>query len=103
MPTICIQCSMQALVDGRAIDLRLPPFDGSPEEHRTQVHPDPVKTKRERAVLELARRLKPNENLTLAGTITFTLTAPDNTVAYSHSYSASFSPIRHAFAYFQLT
>ena len=48
MTTVCIQCSMRALVN----DEPLPEFDETLEEHRRRVHPDPAATKKERQELE---------------------------------------------------
>lgn len=52
MPTMCIQCSMLALVEGR----EPPIFDETPDEHQRRVHPDLIATQRERRDLE--RRLR---------------------------------------------
>jgi len=46
--TVCIQCHMRAMAAGEKPP---PPFDESPEEHLVRVHPDPVETAKERAVL----------------------------------------------------
>lgn len=56
MPTICIQCSMRALL----ADEPPPMFDEEPEEHQARMHPDLVATKAERQQLEaeLAEKLK---------------------------------------------
>lgn len=48
MPTVCIQCSLKALAEGRTVEF----FDEEPEEHRLRVHPDPAATQRERVELE---------------------------------------------------
>ena len=48
MPTVCIQCSLRALVRGE----RSPVFDESPEAHQQRVHPDLIATQRERRELE---------------------------------------------------
>lgn len=55
MPTICIQCAMRALLDGKPA----PTFEETPEAHAARVHPDPEATLRERRDLEarLAQRL----------------------------------------------
>jgi len=50
--TVCVQCAMKALLEGRLTTLQ---FEETPEEHMARVHPDPVATRRER--LELERRL----------------------------------------------
>jgi hypothetical protein len=57
MPTVCIQCSMRAMLAGEPA----PSFDESPEAHLARVHPDPIATARERADLErqLAEHLRP--------------------------------------------
>lgn len=48
MPTVCIQCNLRALVEGRPPEA----FDGTIEQHMRQFHPDPEATRRERAELE---------------------------------------------------
>lgn len=48
MPTLCVQCSLRAFVEGRASVM----FDEDPEEHRARFHPDPEETRRERVELE---------------------------------------------------
>jgi hypothetical protein len=54
MPTICIQCSMRAMLTGDPA----PIFEEEPEAHRTRVHPDLVETQRERRELERALAVK---------------------------------------------
>lgn len=48
MPTMCIQCAMRAMVEGK----EPPVFDEEPAEHAARVHPDPIETLRERRELE---------------------------------------------------
>lgn len=52
MPTLCIQCSMRAMVSGEPP----PMFDEKPEEHQARVHPDQEAVQRER--VELGRKLE---------------------------------------------
>jgi hypothetical protein len=47
--TVCIQCSMRALVNNES---KAPVFDETPEEHVKRMHPDPIETLRERKALE---------------------------------------------------
>jgi hypothetical protein len=48
MPTLCIQCTLRAIVDGT-----VPPvFDETPQEHAARLHADPDATQRERRDLE---------------------------------------------------
>jgi hypothetical protein len=48
MPTVCIQCSMRAMLAGTP-----PPiFEETPEAHAARAHPDPLATYRERQQLE---------------------------------------------------
>lgn len=54
MPTICLQCSMRALVNGEPS----PTFEETPTEHMARVHPDPLQTQRERIEVERALRQK---------------------------------------------
>jgi hypothetical protein len=56
MPTVCIQCSMRAMLN----DEPPPTFDETAEEHQRRVHPDLVATQRERIELErqLAEKFK---------------------------------------------
>lgn len=56
MPLVCIQCAMQALLDGTSP----PSFEETAEEHMARVHPNPAETQRVRAILEvrLAAKLK---------------------------------------------
>ena len=49
MPTICLQCSMKALLAGQ----QPPTFDEEPDVHQKRVHPDLEETLRERRPLEL--------------------------------------------------
>jgi hypothetical protein len=48
MPTICVQCAMEAALKGEPC----PSFDEEPDEHGRRVHPDPVKTQARRNELE---------------------------------------------------
>jgi hypothetical protein len=56
MPTVCIQCSMRALLN----DEPPPWFDETPEQHQRRVHPDLAATQIERRELEkrLAEKLR---------------------------------------------
>lgn len=56
MPTLCIQCSLKAMLNYEPI----PTFEETPEEHQRRVHPDPEATRRERDEMgkELSRRLQ---------------------------------------------
>lgn len=58
MPTLCIQCSMKALIAGDTP----PVFDETPEAHQQRMHPDLAATRRERVELErqLRDRMKPS-------------------------------------------
>ena len=58
MTTVCIQCSMRAILDGKPS----PTFEETPEEHARRYHSDLVATQRER--VELERRLSEKLNLT---------------------------------------
>ena len=59
MPTMCIQCSMRAMLN----DEPSPTFDETPEQHQRRVHPDLAATQIERRELErkLAEKLKPDQ------------------------------------------
>jgi hypothetical protein len=57
MPTICIQCSMRALLN----DEVAPIFDETDVEHMRRVHPDPVATRNERRELEQKLAAKLNK------------------------------------------
>lgn len=48
MSTLCVQCSMKALVEGKEPAV----FNEEPDEHMRRVHPDPVVTQQERKELE---------------------------------------------------
>lgn len=52
MPTLCVQCAMRALVDGKPV----PTFEETPEEHQRRCHPDLRATQKER--IELEKRLE---------------------------------------------
>jgi hypothetical protein len=52
MVTICLQCAMKALLDGKPQQV----FDETVEAHMRRAHPDPLGAKRERRWLE--RRLR---------------------------------------------
>ena len=56
MPTMCIQCSMRAVLHDKPV----PMFDETGEQHLRRVHPDPVATQIERVELEkkLADKLR---------------------------------------------
>ena len=54
MPTMCIQCAMKALLEGKTPEH----FDEEPEAHMRRVHPDPEATQRERQELERALSVK---------------------------------------------
>lgn len=56
MPTVCIQCSMRAMLK----DETPPTFTETMEEHMRRVHPDPQATQAERRELErlLAEKFK---------------------------------------------
>lgn len=53
--TLCIQCSMKAMLAGEPT----PSFDETPEEHMRRLHPDPEAVARERKELDqlLAQKL----------------------------------------------
>ena len=60
MPTVCIQCSMRALLN----DEPLPSFNETPEQHQHRVHHDLIATNNERRELErqLAAKFKKEQN-----------------------------------------
>ena len=59
MATMCIQCSMRALLH----DEPVPTFNETPEQHQRRVHPDLIATQIERQKLEqqLAQKFKEGE------------------------------------------
>lgn len=61
MTTMCIQCAMKAIAEGRKPEL----FDETIDDHMARCHPDPQFTATERKELErkLAEKLKMNEQL----------------------------------------
>lgn len=63
MPTVCIQCALEAFVTNKGL---MPSaaivFDETPEDHARRVHPDPVATNARRRWLEAeAAKLLPRD------------------------------------------
>jgi hypothetical protein len=69
MPTICIQCALEAFVAGTTDMATAARFEETPEAHQRRVHPDLAATRARRRVLEdLAAKkmggqmIRPDEN-----------------------------------------
>lgn len=57
MATLCIQCSLRALVAGTVQPL----FDEGAEAHQRRLHPDLAETQRERVELERVLKVRVDE------------------------------------------